>query len=161
MKTRFKTICALAAVALPLLCGATAARAQTPARAVLTSLGSIGLIVSNMTTNTTSSPFVLFRERPSVITLSAATSGADGLAPLAFLEYTTNRPGDSSTNWFRPVPPTALRFTNNSSLSTQRVAVVVPASSYDGFTMARIFSWQNPSATNNWTNFTAVSSVIP
>lgn len=143
------------------LFGAFDAGAQTPTKAVITPLGPPTFVASNMTTNVTTSPFLLFRERP----VSFATVGRsvtnEATRITGFLEFSTNRPGETSTNWFRPIPPVSIVLaTNHSGITTQQLGSVVAASSLlDGFVQARFWSFVNSSTTNGWTN-SALSSVI-
>jgi hypothetical protein len=160
MKTFRKIVAVLAftcAVAHPI-----AALAATPAPATVTPFGGAPTFVaSNMTTNVTCGAAVLFRERPLTVVSAARTVTAAAAAQIVSWEFSTNRPNDTVTNWFRPPVPVTTTFTNNSVTTTNQQVVIIPASNFDNMVQARPWSFQNTGATNGWTNLLFSAVVIP
>lgn len=123
--------------------------------------GTPSLIASNMTTNVTCGGVPMFRDRGISIISIHRTVTNEATALTVSFECSTNRPGDSSTNWFRPRAPLTAVFTNHSGTVTQYQFISIPPSSVDNFTMIRPFSFQNAATTNNWTNLLFGATTIP
>lgn len=158
-----KTILRSALLAGLVLLGALSASAQTPTKAVITPLGPPTFVASNMTTNVTTSPFLLFRERPVSFAWVGRSVTNEATRLTGFLEFSTNRPGETSTNWFRPIPPVSVVLgTNHSAITTQQLGSVVAAASLlDGFVQGRFWSFVNSSTTNGLTNAALSSVIVP
>jgi hypothetical protein len=109
-------------------------------------------VASNMTTNVTCSGAPLFPGQGfSVISVGRSVTNEATAITISF-EFTTNRIGDATTNWFRPRVPVTVVLTNHSGITTNRQFGFVPPSTVDGWSMVRPFSFANAATTNGWTN---------
>ena len=136
--------------------------AQQPAPTRYQSFGGFPtLVASNMTTNVTCGGVPFFRDRGIAIISVHKTVTNEATAMTLSFEFSTNRPGDSATNWFRPRIPVTVVFTNHSGILTNSQVVTIAPSTIDNMTMIRPFSWANAATTNNWTNVLVGATTIP
>lgn len=161
MKTLLK-LCALAAAVAAVSFGTFEARAQTPVPPKFVSFGGTpSFVASNMTTNVTCGGIPLYRERGLALINVCKTVTNQPTTQVVSFELSTNKPNDTVTNWFRPVPPVTATFTNNSGITTNAEVVILAASNFDNMAQIRPWSFQNTASTNGWTNVLFGAAITP
>jgi len=120
-------------------------------------------VSTNATTNVTCGGVPVEPGRGIGIFSALRTAGTENTIEIVSFEVSTNPPGSTVTNWFRPLVPITATFTNNGVATTNNGYALIPPSSVDNVAQIRPFSFRSVAGTNWLTNltFAAGSTIVP